>query len=94
MDKDELAARSAVIVAGEVEEILRRDGMHREAVIRVDRVLKGAIPRGGRIRVLFSPGVEDSAVFEKSHEHVLLYLREVDGGLFQTVGGFQGKLSP
>lgn len=94
MDKDELAARSDVIVVGEVEEILRRDGMYREAVIRVDRVLKGAIPREGRIRVLFSPGVEDSAVFEKSHEQVLLYLQEVAGGLFQTVGGFQGKLSP
>lgn len=93
MDEDELALRSDAIVAGEVEEIVRQDAAYRAAVIRVDRVVKGTIPLGGRIRFVFSPTVEDSPVFDEEHEYVLLYLRDTGGGSFQTVGGFQGKVS-
>lgn len=91
MDNAELVARSEVVVYGTVEEI-RSQNHVRVAIIRAHTVLKGGLPANSRLHVVFSPSISDSPTFAVA-ERVLLFLRKIESGQFQTVGGFQGKLS-
>ena len=91
MDGAELVARSEVVVYGTVEEIRAQNHL-RVAVIRAHAVLKGGVGANGRLHVSFSPSISDSPTFAVS-ERVLVFLRKIDSGQFQTVGGVQGKLS-
>jgi Flp pilus assembly CpaF family ATPase len=91
MDNAELVARSEVVVYGTVEEI-RSQNHVRVAIIRAHTMLKGGAPTNSRLHVLFSPSISDSPTFTVA-ERVLLFLRKIESGQFQTVGGFQGKLS-
>lgn len=91
MDNSELIARSDLVIYGEVKEIRsKRD--NREAIIFVEYTLKGKPTTGMEIKVVFSPGMEDSPVFE-TNERVLLFLTKSTSELFMTVGGIQGKFS-
>lgn len=91
MDNSELIARSNLVIYGEVKEI-RSKGDNREAVIFVVCTLKGKLSAGTEVKVIFSPGMEDSPVFE-TNERVLLFLKKSTAELFMTVGGIQGKFS-
>ncbi|GAB61775.1 MAG: hypothetical protein DWB56_00880 [Candidatus Jettenia sp.] len=91
MDNSELIARSDLVIYGEVKEIHSK-GDNREAIIFVECILKGKPTAGAEIKVIFSPGMEDSPVFE-TNERVLLFLTKSDSELFMTVGGIQGKFS-
>jgi hypothetical protein len=85
----ELLARADLVVHGEVRSIAVQ-GDIREAIVVVTSTLKGEAT--ATVRVRFSPGLEDSPTFEV-RERVLLYLRRIGSGVFDTVGGAQGKLS-
>lgn len=91
LENSELVARSNLVIYGVVNEV-RSKGESREAVVAVECVLKGKLPPQGEVRVIFSPGMAESPLFEKN-EGVLLFLTETTAGLFQTVGGLQGKFS-
>lgn len=91
MDNSELIARSDLVIYGEVKEI-RSKGDNREAIIFVEYILKGKPTTGMETKVIFSPGMEDSPVFE-INERVLLFLTKSASELFMTVGGIQGKFS-
>lgn len=89
MDNSELVNRSDLVIYGVVKG-LRSKGKSQEAVVSVKYVLKGKPPTKSEASVIFSPGLEDSPIFELN-ELVLLFLREISPGLFQTTGGVQGK---
>ncbi len=91
LENYELVARSSLVIYGVVHEIRSKDES-REAVVAVECVLKGKFSSRGEVRVMFSPGIAESPLFEKN-ERVLLFLTEITSELFQTVGGFQGKFS-
>lgn len=90
MSTAELAERAELIVSGVVER-LEAGPVHRRAVIAIDKVLKGTHP-ARRLAVRYSPGIEDAADF-KPKERVTLYLVRIDAQTWQTVGGFQGKVT-
>jgi hypothetical protein len=89
LDNAQLVSRSHVVVYGRVTAVKSVGQMH-EALVAVDCPLKGA--PGKQVTVTFSPGLEDSPVFERG-EVVLLFLTEAEQGRFQTTGGEQGKFS-
>lgn len=90
LENSELVARSHLVIYGVVKEIHPKDD-GRVALVVAECVLKGR-PPGKEVRVIFSPGMAESPLFEID-EGVLLFLTETASGLFQTVGGFQGKFS-
>ena len=85
----ELVSRSRVIVYGRVTAV-RSDGQTSEAVVAVERALKGSPDK--ELRVTFSPGLAVSPTFEPG-EAVLVFLTDAGPGRFQTTGGEQGKFS-
>jgi len=91
MDSTELVARADTVIYGTVEEIRTTDHV-REAIIQIQAVLKGNVAANKQVRVAFSPSLEDSPTFV-IQERVLLFLQDMGSGQFQTVGGFQGKVS-
>jgi len=89
LTNQELVSRSSLVVYGRVTAV-RADGRISEAVVAVERALKGA--PGKEVRVTFSPGLAESPTFEPG-ETVLVFLTEAGQGRFQTTGGEQGKFS-
>ena len=89
LTNQELVSRSSLVVYGRVTAV-RADGRISEAVVSVERALKGA--PGKEVRVTFSPGLAESPTFEPG-ETVLVFLTESGQGRFQTTGGEQGKFS-
>ena len=91
MDNAQLVSSSDVVVYGTVEEVRGQNHL-KEAIIRTHAVLKGSVSPNSLLRVSSSPSMSDSPTFAVS-ERVLLFLKRVEPGRFQTVGGFQGKVS-
>jgi hypothetical protein len=89
LDNAQLVRRSHLVVTGRVAAVTAGP-KSREAVVAVECSLKGS--PGKQVTVAFSPGLEDSPVFEVG-EVVLLFLTEADPGRFQVTGGEQGKFS-
>lgn len=87
LDAEALAAGADLIVEGRVARIQSaKDGDY--AHIAVSRAIKGKAR--GAVKVIFSKGMAESASFVEG-EQVLLYLKSIGPGLYQTVGGAQGK---
>lgn len=91
LENAEMVNRSHVVVFGTVKGISSRKN-DQEAVVSVECILKGDLSAKSEVRVVFSPGMAESPLFEVQ-ERVLLFLVTTDTGLFQTVGGSQGKFS-
>jgi hypothetical protein len=89
LDNAQLVGRSHLVVTGRVAAV-KAGAKSREALVAVECALKGA--PGKQVTVAFSPGLEDSPVFEVG-EVVLLFLTEAEPGRFQVTGGEQGKFS-
>jgi hypothetical protein len=89
LDNAQLVGRSHLVVYGTVTAV-RPGRKTLEASVAVACSMKGAARE--QVTVSFSPGLEDSPVFEPG-EVVLLFLTEAEPGRFQTTGGEQGKFS-
>ena len=89
LTNSELVSRSRFIVYGRVTAV-RPDGPASEALVAVERALKGA--PGKEVRITFSPGLAESPAYDPG-EAVLVFLTDAGPGRLQTTGGEQGKFS-